>query len=118
MPESSMAVTSLIGTLIAMVAIFFGAYYFTKAFGGGYQKSFLGEKSKIEVIDRKIIGKDQSLLIVKIEDKIWFLSATSQNINKIDMLESEDILKTGEPLQMNFLSTLKDSVESLKEKKK
>lgn len=93
--ETITAIGSVIVTLLLMMAVFVGAYYFSKFVANGYQgNTGANSLGNIEIIERRMIGKDQSLLVVKIEDKFWLISATPHNINKIDVLEGEAFTKT------------------------
>ncbi len=115
MPFDFLDILSVIFMLLLIIAVFVGAYFTSKFVGGKYQSSVTKGKSKIEIIERKNIGKDQFLLLVKIEDKTMFLGATPQNINKIDDVE---LTQTQEDLDSEqksitppkFVDVLKDMI--------
>lgn len=50
-------------------------------------------KRYMKVVDRLIITKDNSLIIVRVGDKGYLLSNTSKNINVIDEISIEEIEK-------------------------
>ncbi len=91
MPFDFLDVLSVILMLLLIIAVFIGAYFTSKFVGGRYQSSLSKGKSKIEILERRNIGKDQYLLLVKIGDKTMFLGATPQNINKIEDVELLDL---------------------------
>ncbi|WP_099205307.1 FliO/MopB family protein [Scatolibacter rhodanostii] len=108
--ENLMPILSSIGTLLLIVAIFVGAYYVSKYLGSRYQ-SFDSDKSgNIELIEKKAIGKDQSLLIVRIADKTMLLGVTPQSIQKIEELDSAQIteIRTSKLVVPDFNHVLKD----------
>ena len=109
-------ILSLAGSLLLMVAIFIGAYYVTKMVGKQYDGSHSKSKSKIEILDRKALGKEQSLIVVKIADKVLLLGATPQSITKIESFDGEHFPiqspQATEPI--NFLNVLKDTIQSSK----
>lgn len=114
MLDNFMAIASTVITLLLVIAIFVGAYYFSKFVAGSYQKNNPYGKNMIEILERKYIGKDQSLMVVKISDKIIFLSATANNINEIATFTSEDfdVINTENPhkdLNENTNKTFKEN---------
>ncbi len=102
---------SAIITLILFISIFVGAYYFTKFTAGNYQKNNLYGKNKIEIIERKYISRDQSLMLVKVDDKVFFLGATVNHIDEIATFNSEDLIDLNmeeKEVNNNFKDNFKD----------
>ena len=120
MTEEVMAMISTIGTLLFMIAIFIGAYFVSKMIGGHYQNGSVMGKPKIQVIEKKVVGRDQSLILVKIADKTVLLGVTQHGINKIETFES-DVFGEEENIvipQANFLEVLKNASKKYKSDKK
>ncbi len=113
MPKELESVLSIIFTLVMIVLVFVGAYFASKFIGGYYQKTNSRGKSRIDLIEKKMIAKDQSLLIVKIEDKVFLLGATPHNISKIEELDLEiSDQEESQPLvPPNFLDVLKGMIK-------
>lgn len=88
MSQEVMAVFSMIGTLLLMVAVFVAAYYVSKVVGKRYQNFAPSTKNGIEIIERKVIGKDQTLVTVRVANQIFLLSATPHHIEKLEELDA------------------------------
>ena len=104
--EDFVAVLSMVGTLLLMIAVFVGAYFVSKMVGKRYQGFSQSSKEQIKIIERKVIGKDQALLVVKIADKTLLLGATPHSVEKIEELDPhlfEEIETTAEQ-PLDFLS--------------
>ena len=109
-----------IGTIVLMLAVFVGAYYFSKFFAKQYQPKMGGKVKNIEIIERMAVGKDQSLALVKVSDRVFLLAFTAQSVTKIEEMDAslfpvnKDIEKTGE---QNFMSIFTDAYNNLLNKK-
>ncbi len=115
MPETLSAVFSMIITLILVVAVFVAAYFTSKFVGGHYQKFNFSGNSNLEILERRSIGKDQYLLIVKSGEKTMLLGATPQQITKIDDVEvdfSKYEQNANQNTSVNFVDVLKDMMKS------
>ena len=117
MTSDFMALVSTIGTLVLMIAVFVGAYYTSKVVGTKYQGSKINGKSNIDIIERKAIGKDQAIVIVKVCDKVVLLGVTHDNIQKIDTLDPEAFLGYEPPEPARFTNILKDAINKNKKNK-
>ncbi len=87
MPDAVESIISVIVTLLFIVAIFVGAYFTTKFVGGKYQ--FSTSKNKMKVLERTAMGKDTSLVIVKVDGKVFLLGVTAHGFTKIEELNPE-----------------------------
>ena len=58
MGQGVLTVLQGIGTLVLMLAVFVGAYYFSKFLSKKYQPKY-GDARNIEIIERMAVGKDQ-----------------------------------------------------------
>ena len=102
------AIFSMLGMLVLMAAVLFGAYWVSKQVGKGYQlQNTL--PGKIEILGRSMIGKDQCLLLVKSAGKVFLLGATAQNITLISEVDPNELPATPSvpPATPDFLSVFK-----------
>lgn len=100
------SVLSVIGMLLMMVLVFAGAYLASRILGKSMQmqKTVGGQ---IEVLDRTILDKDKSLLVVRVAGKVYLLGAAAQSITNLAEL-AEEALQPQQPSNADFLSTLKE----------
>ncbi len=109
-----------IGTIVLMLAVFVGAYYFSKFFAKQYQPKIGGKLKNIEIIERMAVGKDQSLALVRVSDKVFLLAFTAQSVTKIEEMdaslfpENTVVQNTGEN---NFMTFFTDAYNNLLNKK-
>ena len=108
-----------IGTIVLMLAVFVGAYYFSKFLSKKYQPKY-GDAKNIEVIERMTVGKDQSLALVKVSDRVFLLAFTAQSVTKIEEMdaslfpENTVVQNAGEN---NFMTFFTDAYNNLLNKK-
>ena len=101
MGQDFMTILTGIGTVVLMLAVFVGAYYFSKFISKKYQPKY-GSAKNIEIIERMVVGKDQSLALVKVLDKVFLLAFTAQSVTKIEEMDASlfpvntDIEKMGD----------------------
>ena len=112
MPMDIMAIISVIGTLVLILAVFVGAYFVTRIVGMKYDGSNSTGKSKLVILERKVLGKEQALVLVKIADKVILLGVTPQQIDKLDTFAMEDFPEDTQATkpQQGFVDMLKDAV--------
>ncbi|MBQ6936108.1 MAG: flagellar biosynthetic protein FliO [Clostridia bacterium] len=109
-----------IGTIVLMIAVFVGAYYFSKFFAKQYQPKIGGKARNIEIIERMAVGKDQSLALVRVSDKVFLLAFTAQSVTKIEEMdaslfpENTVVQNMGEN---NFMTFFTDAYNNLLNKK-
>ena len=107
-----------IGTIVLMLLVFVGAYYFSKFVSKKYQPKY-GNVRNIEIIERMTVGKDQSLALVRVSGKVFLLAFTAQSVTKIEEMDSSlfpvdtEVQKTGE----NFMNFFTDAYKNLLNKK-
>ncbi len=108
---------SVLGMLLVMVAIFAGAYWFTKKFGGQYAQ-YGASGRRIQILDQAATGRDQRLLLVRVADKVYLLSAGGTAVTKLDeydgMLFPEDS-EPQQPQSESFLHVLERAARGLKD---
>lgn len=118
MGQGVLTVLQGIGTLVLMLAVFVGAYYFSKFLSKKYQPKY-GDARNIEIIERMAVGKDQSLALVKVSDKVFLLAFTAHSVTKIEEMDAslfpeKNISQAGETSFMTFFT---DAYNNLLNKK-
>ena len=107
-----------IGTVVLMLLVFVGAYFFSKFAAKQYQPRF-GAAKNMEIIERMVVGKDQSLALVRVSGRVFLLAFTAQSVTKIEEMDSSlfpvdtEVQKTGE----NFMNFFTDAYKNLLNKK-
>lgn len=104
-------VLSMIGTLVLLVAIFFGAYWFSKKMGQRYQVAQSSGKNGVELLVRQMLGKDEMLLIIRTGGRVFLLGVTPQHIELLRELDPEKYKDmspaAASPANDNFLQIMK-----------
>ncbi|MBR2877046.1 MAG: flagellar biosynthetic protein FliO [Clostridia bacterium] len=118
MGQGVLTVLQGIGTLVLMLAVFVGAYYFSKFLSKKYQPKY-GDARNIEIIERMAVGKDQSLALAKVSDKVFLLAFTAHSVTKIEEMDAslfpeKNISQAGETSFMTFFT---DAYNNLLNKK-
>ena len=118
MGQGLLTVLQGIGTLVLMLAVFVGAYYFSKFLSKKYQPKY-GDAKNIEVIERMTVGKDQSLALVKVSDRVFLLAFTAQSVTKIEEMDASLFPeKTASPAEeTSFITFFTDAYNNLLNKK-
>lgn len=107
-----------IGTIVLMLAVFVGAYFFSKFVSKKGQAKY-GSVRNIEIIERMIVGKDQSLALVRVSDKVFLLAFTAQNVTKIEEMDASLFPErpASQAGETNFTTFLTDAYNNLLNKK-
>ena len=83
---------SLLGALVVIALVMAGAYAFTRWAGtrlsGGL--SFKPGGSRMKVLDRAALGKDQALLVVQAGERYLLLSSTATGVTLLAELTREE----------------------------
>ena len=74
-------------SLIGIIIIIFGAFYFTKWFS---KKIPTVNGSKIKILDRAVIGQNEYIVVVRVGEKVLLLGVSGQSVNLISELNPED----------------------------
>ena len=109
-----------IGTIVLMLAVFVGAYYFSKFFAKQYQPKIGGKERNIEIIERMPVGKDQTLALVKVSDKVFLLAFTAQSVTKIEEMDASLFPENSEASgagETSFTTFFTDAYNNLLNKK-
>jgi len=119
MGQDFMTILTGIGTIVLMLAVFVGAYYFSKFVSKKYQPKNGGTRN-IEIIERMAVGKDQSLALVKVSDKVFLLAFTAQSVTKIEEMDAslfpENSVSYGAG-ETSFMTFFTDAYNNLLNKK-
>lgn len=83
--EQLPTILSLLGTLVLMVLIFVGAYAASRFMGRRYQGG--GRSGGMDVLARMPLGRDSTLLAVRVAGKVLLLGVTPHHIEKLDELD-------------------------------
>lgn len=79
-----------------MIAVFVGAYYFSKYVGGHYRTRY-GATKNLSILESQAVGKDGALLIVKAAGRAFLVGATPREITLLGELDPETLAETGTP---------------------
>ena len=108
-----------IGTIVLMLLVFVGAYYFSKFVSKKYQPKY-GNVRNIEIIERMTVGKDQSLALVKVSDRVFLLAFTAQSVTKIEEMDASLFPAKTETFKVeetSFMTFFTDAYNNLLNKK-
>lgn len=88
MPQGSFSVVlSLIGSILLFVLVLFLAWFCTRWVGKRYGLRTMAGGSKMKVLDRMALGADRSLVVVRLENRVWLLGVTAHHVSKIEELD-------------------------------
>ena len=86
-------VLAAVGMLLSVLLVLAGAYFFTrwagKNLGGGFA-AFRGGSSRLEVLDRAGVGRDQALLVVRAGERYLLLGSTPAGLALLVELTKEE----------------------------
>ena len=85
-------ILSVFGLLAVILAVLAGAYFFTRwagqSMGGG--GLFAARSSRLQVLDRAAVGRDQALLVVKAGQRYLLLGCTPAGLTLLAELTQEE----------------------------
>lgn len=96
-----------------MLAVFVGAYYVSKFVGKRYQPRY-GLSRNITVLDSAAVGKDRSLLIVKVGEKAFLIGSAPQAFTLLSELDAQQLAAASAeapPPQKDFLSVFRGVIK-------
>jgi flagellar biogenesis protein FliO len=99
----------LIGIVLLFI-VFFYVVYLTTYFVSKLNKKMQSGKN-IKVIERVTITRDKFLMIVSLDDQYYFLSATNERIELIDILQDLEV-KENNNQNNTFNNILSDKIIS------
>ena len=84
---------SLLGVLLVLVLVLAGCYMVTRwagagLAGGGFGST--GQQRRMKVVERLPVGKDQSLLVVKLADRYYLLGCSPSGVSLLRELTEEE----------------------------
>lgn len=114
---SGTEILSMIGTVLLMIAVFVGAYYVSKFVGRNYQPRN-GASNNLSVLESHAVGKDRSLLIVKVANKAFLVGSTPHEFTMISELNPEDLVDMHNSIQIkkDFSSVLRAALAGKQKK--
>ena len=110
-------IVSLIGTLVLMVGIFVGAFYFTRYFGKHYHTRY-GATKNLSILESQAIGKDGALLIVKAANRAFLVGTTPHTFTLLSELDPEtlEMSQQQENVPPSFASAFKTALKGFGKK--
>ncbi len=108
-------VFSIIGTVVLMLAVFVGAYYVSKYVGRHYRPG-QGFSKSISVVDSATIGKDRSLMIVRVGERAFLIGSAPQAFTLLSELDAEQFAAVSAETvpQKDFLSVFRGVIKGRK----
>lgn len=117
MPQSEWGTIGAVLWLIMSLAIVLGIAWLTLRFMSKRNGS-AGSAGSIKVLDRVIVGKDQSILLVKCGSKVLVVAFSNGGATVLSQLTQEEQANLQPPSQMpDFSSILQKAVNFKKQKK-
>jgi flagellar protein FliO/FliZ len=112
---------SLITMLIAVAVILYLSYIVSRKVGGGSISS--GMSGNIKVLDRAFVGRDKSVVIVRVGQKDYLLGVSQDSVRLLQELEegqvvpNERMAQEADPLEnvSRFAAVIKDKMGKGKE---
>ena len=116
-------VLSAVGLLAVVLLVLAGAYFFTRWAGQNLGGGFLTARgSRLQVIDRASVGRDQAVLVVKAGQRYLLLGSTPAGLTLLAELTREEGENWNPPVpqegpEQNSPSNFRALMQRLKEKK-
>lgn len=85
---------------VIMILIIFAAYLTSRWFA--MKTNNLAQGKYIKVLDRVVLGKDKSIMIIEIGQKVYLLSDNSQGVSCISPLEESDLIPLKQDANNSF----------------
>lgn len=105
----------IIKVVIFLPFILFMIYLFLKY--GGLKLQQIQNGKYMKILDRMPMGKDNSLLVVKIGQKGYVMSSTQRRIEILMELQEEELVKIQKLNKIQEYASIKDMIKKLKVKK-
>ncbi len=121
----------LLSAVIIIIAVMALAYLFTRHVVGRFGQSGLiagtygakPRKKRISVLEQVAIGKDQRLLLVKMDEEIYFLAVTPTGANLLKEVPPEQVQRWNtedsellSDMPSDFQTSLKKVIDNMKNK--
>ena len=107
---------SLLAALFAVAVVIYLSYLFSKYISMGSSK--LTQAKHMTIIDRLMVGQDRFILIVRVQDSVFLVSVTSQAIQILKELKSDDFGDENTAVKKDFFEeSFKSILQKIKAKK-
>lgn len=109
-------VISFITVLLVLALILYLSYVVSCKVGGRMIR--IGGSSNIRIIDQAIIGREKSIIVVRVGQKDYLLGVSQNSISLLQELEEGQVMdgEMQSPDSLGFVSFLKDRMKNGKEK--
>ncbi len=87
--EQGSALLSMLGGLFLFVLVLLLAWAVSRWLGRRYGSAGQGTGGHMRVLERMALGPDRSLVIVRVEDRVWLLGVTAHHISPIGELSPD-----------------------------
>ena len=104
-------VSSLISILVLILILL--AAYITARFTGIRMKR-MSRSRHMEIVDQIIVAKDRTVLLLKVEERIFVVGLTAQGMNTIAEMSSSELTEvSAESTELGFGTILKDCLQRI-----
>ncbi len=109
----------ILGALAALALVLFLAWFILRWMGSRMGGTPGGAKRLLNILDRVSFGKNSSLLLVRVQSKVYFLAVSDHAIAKIGEFDDPDgEIQTPPPGEMiPFSDAMKQAMQKLKKPK-
>ncbi len=83
MSENAKSALTIVGMLVAMVAILFAAYYTTRLVGGRYGRTTRPGGGVLKVVERIPLGRNECLCVVNTGEKTLLVGVTQSSVSML-----------------------------------
>ena len=105
----------MITVILVLVIILYLSYLVSRKVGGSMIR--IGASPNIRVIDQAIIGRDKSIMIVRVGQKDYLLGISQNGVTLLQELEEGQVVDTElhSPDSLGFVSLLKEKMKNGRE---
>lgn len=104
-------IISLLFTTLGVVLVIFFTYWATKWLARKYKGMSNGKH--IKVLERVALSQDKCLVLVGINEKVYFLGISSSNIETIAVMNKDELpQEEAEPEKTEFATVLKELMQN------
>ena len=112
-------VLSLLGILLVLLLVLGGCYLFTRWAGRGLGGTLGGGSTRMRVVERLAVGRDQALLVVRVADRYLLVGSSPNGFSLLAELTEEEggLWAPAEPTKDQPGMDFRELVRKLREKK-
>ncbi len=109
----------IMGALAALALVLFLAWFTLRWLGTRMGGTPGGSNRLLHILDRVSFGKNSSLLLVRVQQKVYFMAVSEHAIEKIGEFDDpEGLIQTPSPTEvLPFSDTMKQAMQKLKKPK-